>query len=882
MRHAKWAAVLWCVLAASVSAAAEVQPAMEGPEGRRAFDDLASFYQDATHVPPYREALSQLGASDEAVRRGAGQYLLALIRQSVADESNGRAPWKSLPFFGGGAECAAIEFRKTMVADFGVRACTVEALPAALWLVEEDALVSSQIAGVDVLCAVKDPASEALFSAILARPHPNEAVTVAVLREIGKRRLTRFAPDLRRLSCHYRAFVRRTAREVAELLGIQDLPAYDPEKAFTPWLVEQLDLIRQMVYEEIPATASWVTVEYTDPDRQVDGVPRTAKFGGWLLSEDETNYRIMDWLARVRLWAKKDTKVSPRTWTDEMTVLLAIRAKGGPRDAMQVLSSGGSLTGQFESRNLSLPEALVAAWAYERGDLKSAAAILFPRLDNVPDDRWLVGIARTLLGHDYHLQMLDAFCRDRDYPAAIALAKHLSKPLFDGYYYQPRAKELAAQLARRGEDFKTFVLPTREAWDEQKKGMTRKEQVRFLAERLRLLNCIQCFQPGTVNYTDNQHAASESASRQAYAARGEKAVAVVNPFVELEAMWLAPAELEVLVPFLADEDFMPTYGFWRNFHPSRDLHRVNRAVTRIVNDAVGYERIDLDKYQGMDEEGRKAYVEELLGWCRDNRGKTRVQVLLEVLASTSDGTQWRTAARELTSQKVMEALPILVKRFENFPQQRGSIVQYCYRMDVSEIVPAARRWIGCGDDAAQFWAALILLTYGDTAWDEGLDTLKSLIEKDREREWLRKAVEPLCRTRREACLRLACSIFDRAEGERPVLGGERALRALFLAGRQECLDWMLVRLDSDKATGSSIGATVDGKACSRAETESDEVADIVVTWRNDGSRYEAFVTDEERVRRRAELKAWLREQFNHIKAGKKSEIAEEPPLPWPQ
>ena len=73
------------------------------------------------------------------------------------------------------------------------------------------------------------------------------------------------------------------------------------------------------------------------------------------------------------------------------------------------------------------------------------------------------------------------------------------RPLFDGYEYQERAKALAEQLPKRQDDFKTLVLPTPAEWEKLKTTLDRPQQVRYMADRLRLLNCFQWGQPGGVN-----------------------------------------------------------------------------------------------------------------------------------------------------------------------------------------------------------------------------------------------------------------------------------------------------------------------------------------------------------------------------------------------
>ena len=83
----------------------------------------------------------------------------------------------------------------------------------------------------------------------------------------------------------------------------------------------------------------------------------------------------------------------------------------------------------------------------------------------------------------------------------------------------------------------------------------------------------------------------------------------------LKKLSLSVAELSLLVPFLADDSFMPTFGFWRDFHPSRTLHRVNWSVAAIVNEIAGHDLANLKIYDRLDETGKRAHLDRILEWC---------------------------------------------------------------------------------------------------------------------------------------------------------------------------------------------------------------------------------------------------------------------------
>src|SRR4051794_19249213 len=62
-------------------------PETPGDAGRRAFDDLAALYAEPPRLPELTAALRELDGTDPATRKAAGAYVLALFRQSFADES---------------------------------------------------------------------------------------------------------------------------------------------------------------------------------------------------------------------------------------------------------------------------------------------------------------------------------------------------------------------------------------------------------------------------------------------------------------------------------------------------------------------------------------------------------------------------------------------------------------------------------------------------------------------------------------------------------------------------------------------------------------------------------------------------------------------------
>lgn len=841
------------------SRAADIKPEVAGDDGKRAFDDLARYYGDPEKVPAFKDALKELKSPDAAVRRKAGQYLFALLKQSFADEDNGRAVWQKQPFFGGGSRNPSREFRLQLSELIGKEAESEEALDAALWLLHGERHPKGLKAGIDVLRRIQGAKAGEALQGLLTVPHPAEEVLTGAVAEVGVRGLKAAGPAVMALSHHHRKAVRDAVRASSEKLKLGPVPAFDPAKAFSPSLEKSLREVSAMIPTAVPKDSRWVTFEQKEDDE-------TQRTQGWLLSSTKEEHRFLDWFGQIRKLPVKGTTVKDGSLADAAKRFKTIRG-GEERDALAELSPRGMLTMQFQPRALSQPELLVAAWAFERGERKTCAEALFERLDELADDRFMVEIARDLMGHQYHQRMLELFSYQRDYAGSLALAKHLSKPVFSQYKYALRARNLAGQLEKRGEDFKTFTLPMPEEWKRLQEKLGRAEQIDYLAARLRLLNCRQHGQPGGVEYEDAQFRKPLNEVK-----RGDKPDAI-NPVVELENLKLTVADLVTLVPYLADENYMPTFSYWRDFHPDRTLHMVNWVVANLVNQAARRDLADLGEYFRLDDKGKKEHVAKVLEWCKANANKTTEQLLLDTLAATKKRDEFLGAAQELVVGKNLKALPILVRRAGESKALRGNIAELCHRLDSAETATAAREWVRVADETTVFWSSLILIRHGDRKKQEGLVSLKKILEKDDGSHFYPRAIDALLASKEPAAAELAAGILKKERldsfNRLPIL------HRLFLAGRPETLDLLLRELDDPKEESMTSGE-FKGQKVMRTLSKGDVLARELTEWKNDGSEFAALAPDEERKVQRAELKKWLQDQFGLIKAGKTPQMKTKP------
>ncbi|MGH7136630.1 MAG: hypothetical protein ACREHD_12885, partial [Pirellulales bacterium] len=213
--------------------------------------------------------------------------------------------------------------------------------------------------------------------------------------------------------------------------------------------------------------------------------------------------------------------------------------------------------------------------------------------------------------------------------------------------------------------------------------------------------------------------------------------------------------------------------------------------------------------------------------------------------------------------------PVLAARMADFPRFQDDMAVLCYALNVPEAAAEARRWITLPKKNTRFWAALILLKHGKMR--EGYDTLAEVLAEDDGSHLYPRAIEPLLAAKTGAAMKLAVGILNKPRFELTSAESGPILHRLFLAGRHECLDYLIEKLASEEAEGSSSGEW-NGKPVDRGQVLGDWAADIVTEWRADNVSYERLAPDEIRRAERDKLRVWLNEQFALIQSGKPTQL----------
>lgn len=883
-----WASLL---LGAAHGEPANEKPVMDGPEGRRAFDELAKCYASNKGWRDYKPALADLKSRDASTAQRAGNYILALLEQSFADESNGRASWNPTPFANAGPDNKANDFRRTLAGDFGAAASSEGALAAALWLIEKDPLDDNEEAGMRVLPRIHSDAADNALGRIIEEVHPNREILATAIHEAGTRHLTPFKDGVIALEQSYRATVREAAVKAAMQLGETKPLPYDPAKAFSPRVLGLLKVTLERIQTPVPADAQWM-----DGIAQPDWSPgKPYPVHGWLLSRDEKSVTYLDVFGRVQTVSPDTVQFTPGSLEKTAKACAGLRAIIQTEKAKMAEIEASAAYREFKSpkwkeantehrqlwqdmedrlkemttyftfinpnggKFLHLPEMTVSAWCWQRGDLAATAAVLFPCYEAARDDRWLDWSSRDDIGNIYNLDLLQKFTVDRNYPAAAALATHLGKPAFDGYVYQARARELAAQLAVRSEDFTTLTLPSPADWTKIKTRLDRSQQIVWLASRLRLLHCIN------PDYEEIQFA-------QAYPHDHTPpgAPEVINPYTELLQLNLTPDDLLILAPYAADEEYALSYTFYKDWIPERGLCRVSWAVGDLINHVAGFALVrNTEDGIAFEHGSESSLIADLQAWVAAHHGDTPDKLIAGTLRTSNNWNDLKQAAIQALKIHHVEVLGVLADRLESLSKnnpkakyQESDFVHLFYSSH-APMVDHARQWVKSPYPDVRLWASLILVRDGDVAHDEGFDTLEPILRGDDAVERYVEAAPTLLASPSPRARTLAAALFGRINPhshEGNDLSMNEMFKLYFFAGRRECLDFLLAALDDYTVDPNSHNVSGDPIYLT------ENIAFWLGTW---GRGLMGAPRTEAEIRKyRARLKDWLTGQFALVEQGK--------------
>jgi hypothetical protein len=303
---------------------------------------------------------------------------------------------------------------------------------------------------------------------------------------------------------------------------------------------------------------------------------------------------------------------------------------------------------------------------------------------------------------------------------------------------------------------------------------------------------------------------------------------------------------------MADETFMPTFSFWRSFHPSRTLHRVNWVVARLINEAALRDVANLDTYRRLGAAAKKRHLRSIDSWCQGHASLSRGDLLLEVLRTAARWEDLAAQASEAFETQIPGALEALSARMPAFADHRTDFAELCQTTHVPGALPLARTWLKESDPERRFWGSLILLRGDDTDRGEGLAELDRSLRHG-SFELYPYALDDLLALGTPEAKKVALLGLWKNSSATVFFDTDEVLRRLFLKGYKECLEHLVARLTSSKNQDELMAAESTAQV-------------IAWTWA-ENLQFDPNATPERRAEQRSKLAEWLRVQFSKIEKG---------------
>lgn len=753
----------------------------------RADDDLKAefkrYYERNGYPKSWTAAMNDLSAADEKKWKPAAEKLLAVLEQSKTDETDGTSPWRATPYWGNSAENPARDLRKYLLRDLIDKPAKPGAVPLVRWFLFQEPVRSYQTGAMLALKPITSPDANALRLEILKGRAESAWVLAAALQQAREQKLAVSDDALTEFAKHHRPSIRSVAADWLKAEK-KPVPDFDPAEALQTAPVKKIVEQLTALWPDLPP-GNADPLSYSESYLRDDGRLAVTSEFVWLLSESKMELKAVDLHGRYRTFDLSTRNTKPKkaretTWRTEpadieaeVKAIAQLRVKGNPDFA---LSAQGGLTGQFEGGGPTLKELLLGIWLYraERHDL--AATLLLPALDTTDSDAVVVEITRQRLAIVYGQEMLGQFTYERNYPEALRLAL-LTQKLYPLTTYSEHAKRLARELPLRKDDFQALSLPTAKEWAALKATLGREKQIDYLCERLRLLNCFQHSQPGGVDYHDTQFKEAGVHWRD-----DDKATAVINPLTELaghpgdewrkrpkaDGLKLTLADVPALAAHLTDDWTMVMVSFWRDFHPSRELHYTRKVIAGLIHSLAKQDLCRVDDMARMSPKEIENHILTIQRWARERRDKSEADLHVEALEkAVREDKRWpwnaeysAAALAELKDRRVLAPALRFLDRKEIDEYDVSRILKVVAPLDPPAFKSHALKMLEFRDHRDQLWAACLLV-----AADEpkiAFDKIEALVSSTGSFEtwnW-RYALEVLLATKNDRAKSLVAKIIS--------------------------------------------------------------------------------------------------------------------------
>lgn len=339
-------------------------------------------------------------------------------------------------------------------------------------------------------------------------------------------------------------------------------------------------------------------------------------------NRQDFSYSRQQWRKGKRYYLCNGTSYEDSTLNDAIAADITELAK---ERLAKITTDGISSSMRYAGGIPNPPNLAIAAWCYRAGKDQVAAELLQQlrhqlstvRVGNEPTD--VYGKFHWDLEWISYAGMVHAF---QDHQDALALShgEQLEKHFTHGLQRFPQAKDVIADLRRRQKEG-TFGKPAADKLPEEYAKYSVEEKIKFLIKDFQEIDEHQMMQPG--------------------------GVALSNNFRVREMAKLGEAALPALFDCIEkDQRMVRVVSYWRDFHPTREVHYVAEAAWDAVymilktipasHQGIDYQSPPLQRYRAMGAAAKK--------YWEAHRSKSPEQRHYETLCDLKNNSMVRSSA----------------------------------------------------------------------------------------------------------------------------------------------------------------------------------------------------------------------------------------------
>jgi hypothetical protein len=523
---------------------------------------------------------------------------------------------------------------------------------------------------------------------------------------------------------------------------------------------------------------------------------------------------------------------------------------------------------------------LISLWLNQTGHRQNAYQVLSCTGLQILSDSAI----QNIFGNMYYNNMLVAYSLERNYEKAISYGSHLTFYDFNKFRYVYTANALTDQLKERQDDFKTFCLPDPETWKQLKNNMTRKEQIIYLIERLRLLNCIKWANQDDLDFADSQISVShDSIDRDTTNYYWQKwyKYRVINPYNEILAMNPEINEIEIFLPYLLDTSYIPTYNYFREFWSERDLYRFNWVIEDLINHITGENFFDKNCY-GQDmlydftQEIKLQNIEKIREWCFQNKDLSKDSLIRKIMIKTKKWAVFKNAMNLSVKNRYSFIPQILEYRFKDFhsfswDSPQADIAKAMFELGTEKNIESVRTWYqNANTEGVKLWTSLFLIKYDKENYEGAFKTLKEIFEEDYyNSNHFPYAIPTLVTLKDKRAMPLAEKILNKESFKYSFCRDnyQGSFKILLLAKNEATFNFLY--------SGLLDVNVFEGFKWEDKKTQQlncDPYVYVVDKWRSSEENNYYSLSIDKRKEYSIELAEWLKKQFKLVCADKKDEI----------